>query len=744
MSMVLYFGRFAKNCPAMQPNARAGVAMVSGWRFSMIDRRVNFGHNGRDTYRYLYLPFGTFDETPMMLECPAFRSLVSIFLVSCGIASVIAGSAAGDAASGIDETCFDKSVRPQDDLFRAVNGRWLAETEIPADRSDYGSFAILADNVETDLREIVENCAAAEDSEADSECRQIGDLYASFMDEARIERLGIGPIAPRFATIDAINNKADLIATMAKLSKLGVAAPLSCTVGLDAKKSEQLILHVFQSGLGLPDRDYYFDEKFKAPFAAYRAYVRQMLTLAKVADAERATADIVALEARIAKAQWSKLENRDADKTYHKMDIAELTKLTPGFDWHLYFQSVGAIDVREVVVAQPSYLVSMSELLDAVPLKTWKIWLIINTLHRYASLLSKDLADAEFSFYGATLHDVPVNRPRWKRGVAVVENCLGEAVGKLYVEKRFLPEAKTRMDRMVANLLEAYRLSFRRLDWMSPATKEEALAKLATFTPKIGYPKKWRDYSSLEIRADDLVGNVDRHAAYEWSRDLNKLGKPVDRDEWHTTPQTINAYYNASQNEITFPAGILQPPFFNLAADDAVNYGGIGAVIGHEIGHGFDDQGSKWDGTGNLVVWWTAEDRKEFDKRGAALAAQYDACEPFPGFKVNGRFTLGENIGDLAGLSIAYRAYRLSLGAQEAPVIDGFTGDQRFFIGWAQVWRRKHREADLKNRLITDPHSPAEYRVNGIVRNVPAFYEAFGVTERDKLYLAPERRVTIW
>jgi predicted metalloendopeptidase len=682
----------------------------------------------------------------MMHRYPAFRVVFSFFLFCFGVVSVAAKSAAGDATltSGIDQTCFDKSVRPQDDLFRAVNGRWLAETEIPADRSDYGSFAILAEHVENDLREIVENCAAAKDNDAGSERRKVGDLYSCFMDDARIERLGTDPIAPQLAMIDAIRNKAELISMMARFSTLGVPAPLGCSVSLDAKKSDQYILHLYQSGLGLPDRDYYFDDKFKVTLAAYQAYIQQMLALAKIAGAERSAADIVAFETRIAKAQWSKLENRDADKTYNKMAIADLTKLTPGFDWPLYFQSIGAADVREVIVAQPSYLVSMAELLNAIPLETWKVWLKLNTLHRYASLLNTDLADADFAFYGATLRGVPVDRPRWKRGIAIVEGCLGEAVGKLYVEKRFPPEAKTRMDRMVKNIIETYRLSFQQLDWMSPATKEKALAKLVMFTPKIGYPTKWRDYASLEIRPDDLVGNVDRHATHEWNRDLNKIGKPVDREEWHATPQTINAYYNASQNEIIFPAGILQPPFFNLAADDAVNYGGIGAVIGHEIGHGFDDQGSKWDGAGNLVKWWTPDDRKEFDKRGDALAAQYDAFEPFPGFKVNGRFTLGENIGDLAGLSIAYRAYRLSLGGQEAPVIDGSTGDQRFFIGWAQVWRRKHREADLKNRLITDPHSPAEYRVNGMVRNIPAFYKAFGVTEGDKLYLPPERRVTIW
>ena len=647
-------------------------------------------------------------------------------------------------ASGIDQANFDKTVRPQDDLFRAVNGMWLTKTEIPADRSDYGVFAVLAEKAENDCREIIENCAAAKNNKPGSECQKVGDLYASFADEARAQELGIRPIAARLATVDAIQTKADLLRTLAELSKIGVSGPLGCYVGSDAKKSDQHILHISQSGLGLPDRDYYWDPKFKAKLDAYQVYIEQMLTLAKIGDAKQAAADIVALETRIAKAQWSKVENRDVDKTYNKMGLAELAKLTPGFDWPLYFQSSGVKDAKELVVAQPSYLTSMADLLDRVPLATWKVWLKLNIVRRYASLLNKELADADFAFYGTTLRGVPQNRPRWKRGVAVVEGCLGEAVGKLYVEKRFPPEAKQRMDQMVKNVLDAYRVSFQGLDWISPATQQKALAKLATFTPKIGYPKKWRDYSALEIRRGDLVGNIERHAIHEWNRDLGKLGKPVDRDEWHMTPQTINAYYNPSQNEIVFPAAILQPPFFNLAADDAVNYGGIGAVIGHEAGHGFDDQGSKWDGAGNLNPWWTPADRTEFDKRGDALAAQYSQFEPFPGFKVNGRFTLGENIGDLAGLSIAYQAYRLSLGGKPAPVIDGLTGDQRFFLGWAQVWRRKHREADLKNRLVTDPHSPAEYRVNGTVRNVPAFYSAFGVKEGDKMYLAPEKRVKIW
>ena len=646
--------------------------------------------------------------------------------------------------SGVDQANFNRTVRFQDDLFRAVNGTWLDETQIPSDRSDFGSFTVLVDQAEKDCRKIIESCAAAKDNPPGSESQKIGDLYAFFMDEARAEELGIRPIAARLAEVDAIKSKADLTRTLAELAEVGIAGPLVCYVGIDAKKSDEHILEISQAGLGLPDRDYYLDTKFKDKLEAYQAYVERVLTLAGIGEAKKSAAEIVALETQIAKVQWSKVENRDIDKTYNKMSVAELAKLTPGFDWPLYFQTLGVKQVNELVVSQPPYLTSMVNLLDKTPLATWKVWLKFNIIKHYAGFLNKELVDANFAFYGTTIRGVPENRPRWKRGVALVEGCLGEALGKLYVEKHFPPEAKRRMDQMVKNVLEAYQISFEKADWLSPETRQKALAKLALFTPKIGYPKKWRDYTALEIHRDDLVGNIDRYAIYEWNRDLAKLGQPVDRDEWHMTPQTVNAYYNPSQNEIVFPAAILQPPFFNLAADDAVNYGGIGAVIAHETGHGFDDQGSKWDGHGNLNQWWTPADRKEFDKRGDVLVEQFSQFEPFPGFKVNGQLTLGENISDLAGLTIAYEAYKLSLDGKPAPIIDGLTGDQRFFLGYAQIWRRKHREADLKNRLLVDPHSPAEYRVNGIIRNVPAFYKAFDVKKGDKLYLPPEKRVKIW
>ncbi|MGO8752826.1 MAG: M13 family metallopeptidase [Thermoguttaceae bacterium] len=668
------------------------------------------------------------------------------FLVPCPAQDALhkTASAAQPLTSGIDQANFDKTVRPQDDLFRAVNGAWLAKTEIPADRSDYGALAVLAEGAERDLRAIIEDCANAKDNPPGSERQKVGDLYRSYMDEARAEQLAIEPIAGKLAQIDGIRTKTDLVRVLAELSRVGVPGAFHCFVTTDAKKSDRYILHLSQAGLGLPDRDYYWDARYKGKLAAYGRHVDRMLTLSKVAGAKRAAADVVALETQIAKAQWRKEDNRDNSKTYNKKTRAALAELVPGFDWDLYFNTIGAKTAAELIVAQPSYFTALGKLLDSVPMATWKAWLKWKVVRQNASLLNKEMVDADFAFYGTVLHGIPKQRPRWKRAVGAVEGSLGEAVGKLYVERRFPPQAKARMDTMVKNVIAAYRQGIRNLEWMSPGTRPKALAKLATLNPKIGYPKKWRDYTLLRIAPDDLIGNLQRATAFEWNRDLAKLGQAVDHDEWFMTPQTVNAYYSPNMNEVVFPAAILQPPFFNCAADDAVNYGGIGAVIGHEIGHAFDDQGSKWDGAGNLADWWIPADRTEFDRRGAALAAQFDRFEPLPGFKVNGRFTLGENIGDLSGVTIAYAAYHLSLGGKQPPVIDGLSGDQRFFMGWAQVWRRKHRDDDLRNRLVTDPHSPAEFRVNGTVRNVPAFFTAFGVKEGDKMYLSPKDRVKIW
>jgi predicted metalloendopeptidase len=645
--------------------------------------------------------------------------------------------------SGIERANFDPTVRFQDDLYRAVNGTWLAKTKIPADRADYGAFTVLAEQAEKDVRAIIESCASAGANATDTE-KKVGDLYASYMDEARAEQLGIAPIAGTLAAIDRIDSKAGLVRMLAELERIGVSGMVDCSINPDAKQSDRYIVHLSQAGLGLPDRDYYLDAKYKEKLAAYEAHVARSLALCGIDEAPRAAAEIVAFETRLAKAQWTKVANRDNIKTYNKRSRAELVRLAPGFDWNLYLDAVGAGTAKELIVAQPSYFTAAAAMTDAAPLGIWRTWLKWKVIEAHASLLNRALVEEDFAFYGRTLRGIPEDRPRWKRAVAAVEGSMGEAVGKLYVARYFPPDAKQRMEALVKNIIAAYGQAIRQLDWMSASTKEKALAKLATFTPKIGYPKKWRDYSALVIRRDDLVGNLQRAATFEWNRRLARLDKPVDRDEWSMTPQTVNAYYNPSMNEIVFPAAILQPPFFNRAADDAVNYGGIGAVIGHETGHGFDDQGSKWDGAGNLADWWTAADRAEFERRSAALAAQYDRYEPLPGYHVNGRFTLGENSADLVGVTIAYAAYRRSLHGQEAPVLDRLSGDQRFFIGWAQVWRRKYRADDLKNRLLIDPHSPAEFRANGTVRNVPAFYAAFGVKPSDKMYLPPDRRVKIW
>jgi putative endopeptidase len=514
----------------------------------------------------------------------------------------------------------------------------------------------------------------------------------------------------------------------------------------DFKQSDRSLVYLEQGGISLPDESYYREDKFQPIRDQFADHVAKMLELAGIPDAKQAATRVMAVETALARNHWDRVKSRDRTLTYNKMDTKALAKLSPEVDWDAYFTELGAKGINEVIVRQPDFLTAMSKELDSVALADWKLWLKWQVVHDAAPLLSKPLVDENFAFFGRVLTGAPENRPRWKRGVAIVETTIGEAVGKLYVARHFPPEAKARMQELVANLIAAYHDDISSLDWMSPETRKHALEKLAKFTPKIGYPDKWRDYSSLTTDRNDLVGNIRRASEFETARELAKLGKPVDRSEWRMTPQTINAYYNPTMNEIVFPAAILQPPTFDMAADDAVNYGAIGAIIGHEIGHGFDDQGSKFDGDGNMVNWWTKQDRTEFDKRAKMLIDQYSGFAPaqLPGQKVNGALTVGENIGDLGGLSIAFKAFRRSLGGRESPVIDGLTGDQRFFIGYAQAWRTKARDAEVARRLATDPHSPPEFRCNGVVRNLPEFYAAFGVKEGDKLWLPPERRVRIW
>ena len=647
--------------------------------------------------------------------------------------------------SGVDRSQGDRQARPQDDLFRAINGAWLDGAEIPADRSLDGAFYALRDRAEADIRAIVEE-AAGSGGAGGSGAKKVGDLYASFVDEAAADRLGVGPIREELARVDAIEDRAALVVALAEFRRAGIDGAFELFVDTDAKQSDRYIVSLMQGGLGLPDESYYREAKFRPILDAYAVHVGKMLALAGWPAPEAAAKAVVALETKLAQGHWDRVKSRDDTLTYNKMDLPALGKVAPGFDWPAWFKALGAAGVGEVVVRQPSYFEAMSKAMEEVPLDSWKAWLAWNVVRARAPLLDRGFVEQDFDFSGRTLTGAKELRPRWKRGVAAVEWALGHAAGELYTAKHFPPEAKARMGELVTNLIEAYRRNIVGLDWMGEATKAKALEKLGQFTPKIGYPDRWRDYSALEIRRDDLVGNIRRASAFELDRNLNKLGKPVDRGEWQMTPQTVNAYYNPGMNEIVFPAAILKPPFFDPGADDAVNYGAIGAVIGHEIGHGFDDQGSKYDGLGNLNDWWTDADRKEFEARTAKLIAQYEGFEPaqLPGRHVNGALTIGENIGDLGGLTIAHKAYRIARGDAPSPTLDGLTGDQRFFAGWAQVWRAKYRDAELSRRLAVDPHSPAEFRCNGVVRNMPEFYEAFGVKQGDKLWLPADARVRIW
>ena len=650
-----------------------------------------------------------------------------------------------DAKSGIDKSNFDTTVRPQDDLFRHVNGAWLESTEIPGERASYGAFIQLVDEAEADVRAIIEEVAES-DSPDGSEARKIRDLYRSFLDEQKVEELGLEPIAEDLAKVDAVADKAAFLDLMAELQTVGVPGLFAAFVNTDDKNSDEYILNLYQGGLGLPDESYYRDEKFAPVRDQYVDHIAKMFELAGLPEPADSARAIMAVETDLAKSHWDRVKSRDDSLTYNKKDRDGLTELTPGFNWPRYFEAVGAGDVQAVVVRQPSYFTAMAEAVEELPLDQLKLWLTWKVLSDSAPLLSSKFVEEDFNFSGKALTGTEEIRPRWKRAVSAVQGAMGEAVGRLYVERHFPPEAKARMEELVANLIEAYRQDINELEWMSPETRSRAIEKLEAFTPKIGYPDKWRDYSKLQIMPGDLVGNMRRAAEFEIDRQLAKLGGPVDRSEWGMTPQTVNAYYNPGFNEIVFPAAILQPPFFDMEADDAVNYGGIGAVIGHEIGHGFDDQGSKYDGEGNMKDWWTEADRSEFDTRAEKLIAQYSGFEPaqLPGQHINGALTIGENIGDLGGLTIAQKAYKIALDGKEPPVLDGLTGEQRLFYGWAQVWRIKFRDQELARRLAIDPHSPGEFRCNGIPPNMPAFYEAFGVKEGDGMYLPPEDRVSIW
>ncbi|ORA15146.1 peptidase M13 [Mycobacterium angelicum] len=653
--------------------------------------------------------------------------------------------------SGIELTYVDRDARPQDDLFGHVNGRWLTEYEIPADRATDGAFRVLFDRAEEQVRDLITEASQSGARQGTDEQR-IGDLYASFLDEETVERRGVQPLLDELATIDAAADRAELAATVGALQRTGVGGGIGLYVDTDSKDSTRYLVYFSQSGIGLPDESYYREAQHAELLAAYPGHIARMFGLVLGGDpAEHAdtAARIVALETKLAAAHWDVVKRRDAELTYNLRTFAQLQTEGAGFDWSAWVNALGSTPeaVSELVVRQPGYLTTFAELWAGEDLEDWKRWARWRLIRARAPWLTDDLVAADFDFYGRQLTGAEQIRDRWKRAVALVESLMGDAVGKLYVQRHFPPGAKARIDALVANLQEAYRISINELDWMTPQTRQRALTKLEKFTAKVGYPVSWRDYSKLVIDRDDLYGNFQRGYAVNHDRELAKLGGPVDRDEWFMTPQTVNAYYNPGMNEIVFPAAILQPPFFDAEADDAANYGGIGAVIGHEIGHGFDDQGAKYDGDGNLVDWWTDDDRTEFGARTKALIEQYETYTPRAldgGHHVNGAFTVGENIGDLGGLSIALLAYQLSRNGEPAPVIDGLTGVQRVFFGWAQVWRTKSRDAEAIRRLAVDPHSPPEFRCNGVIRNVDAFYEAFDVSEDDALFLEPQRRVRIW
>jgi putative endopeptidase len=648
--------------------------------------------------------------------------------------------------SGIAVDELSDDVRPQDDLFRHVNSRWLATTEIPPDRAAHGAFHVLRDQAELDVRAIAEE-AAASDATAGSDERKVGDLWAAFMDVEGVEKRDAEPLAGDLAAIRGTRSVAELIALLGRLQRHGTPGLVEWFVDNDGEDATRYIVNLVQGGLGLPDEAYYREDAYAEIRASYVEHVATLLRLVDEPDPDGAAARVMALETALAKGHWTTVDSRDALKTYNKHTLAALGALAAGLDWQVWLDGLGAPEgaFDEVVVRQPGAVETAAGLLDEVPLADWQAWLTFHHVRAAAPFLSSRFVDANFAFYGTLLSGIPELRERWKRGVDVVEGALGEALGKLYVARHFPPEHKAHMDRLVGWLVEAYRVDIEALGWMSPETRRRALDKLAKFTPKVGYPDTWRDYSALEIDRDDLLGSVRRAAAFEVDRNLAKIGKPIDRGEWHMTPQTVNAYYNPGMNEIVFPAAILRWPFFDPDADDAVNFGGIGAVIGHEIGHGFDDQGSRYDGEGNLSDWWTEDDRANFDVLTKALVAQYDGFTPegLEGHHVNGALTVGENIGDLGGITIAHKAYLLSLQGEEPPVVDGLTGSQRVFLGWGQVWRMATREAEQIRRLAIDPHSPPEFRAN-VVRNLDEFHGAFGVTEGDGMWLPDDQRVRIW
>lgn len=678
-----------------------------------------------------------------------FLGATALFvIVACGPQEpppVTEAAAEAPLISGIDVSGMDTSISPGDDFFAYVNGNWIKNNEMPADKSRYGTFDMLRDQSQDTVKTIIERSASG-DFEKGTDEQKVGDLYNSYLDWDTRNARGIEPLQPELDRIQQIADYDDLAVYFAEAMKRNLDAPFGVGQVPDFLDPNYYAVLVAQSGLGLPDREYYFtdDEASEAIRNSYVAHIEKMYEIAGLEGGADAAQTIMALEARLAAEHMKKEQVRNWTENYNKMPLAALSELMPNFNWDGYIGELALQDVGEVVVFMTDYLKALDGIITDTDLATWKTYLTWSALNQSASRLTQALDQQNFEFYEKTLSGVTEPRADWRRAVDTVNGTLGEVVGKVYVKEHFPPEAKERMLELVGNLVAAYEKSIKELDWMGDETRAEALDKLSKFTPMIGYPDKWRDYSALDIEADDFYGNMERASLAEYQRILERQGGPVDRLEWALTPQTVNAYYMPPLNQIVFPAAILQPPFFDLEADDAVNYGAIGAVIGHEIGHGFDDSGSTFDGDGVMRNWWTDDDRAEFEKRTGALIAQYDEFKPFDDLAVNGEFTQGENIGDLGGIAIGLLAYKMSRNGEEPPVIDGFTGTQRVFIGFAQVWRGIIRDEELRRRIATDPHSPAVYRTNGPVRNVPEWYEAFGVKETAALYLPPEERVKIW
>ena len=677
----------------------------------------------------------------------SLRLLLSsaILLLTCfDLVATAQDAAKRPLVSGIELENFDKSVSPDEDFFRHVNGQWLAKTKIPDDQSNYGAFTALDIETKEAIKKLIEDASAQKSPSPIA--KQVGDFYRSYTDITQRNKAGLQPIQGILSQIKAIENKEQLIKVAGLLSRRGISSFYSFYIEPDAKRSDQYAVYVNQDGTTLPDRDYYLEdtERYQKTLVAYSKFIEKMLAQLEWPNPDEFATKIIELERSFAQSQWTQVELRDPLKAYNKMPASELATGFPNLCWSDYATAAGLPTGLDVIVGQPSFMTGASNTVNESDLKTLKAYLAFQMIDSYAPLLSESLEKMHFDFHKTTLSGVTEQEPLWRRGVDACNGLLGMPVGQLYVEKYFSPRSKEKMNNLVKNLMVAFEKRIDQLEWMGNGTKKQAKEKLSQFTPKIGYPDVWKDYSTVKIVPDNVIANLGEISEFEHNYQINKLGKPINRNEWFMSPQTVNAYYNPLMNEIVFPAAILQPPFFNLEADDAVNYGGIGAVIGHELSHGFDDSGRKFDGKGNLRNWWTTTDQEEFETRAEKLVKQYNEYKPFPTDSVNGKFTLGENIGDLGGMSVAYTAYQISLQGKNAPVMDGFTGDQRFFIGWAQVWRRKYRDEELKKRLVTDPHSPSQYRCNGIVSNMDSFHTAFKIKPDSKMFIDAEKRVRIW